>query len=74
MSMPISAIRTSAVLRFTPGMVARSSTCSEKRGELHPLDLRAKVRYGLVEVVDVGEYPADHEGMVLREMSFEGFL
>jgi hypothetical protein len=39
MSTLISAIRTSAVLRSTPGMVRRSSTCSEKGAHSPALSL-----------------------------------
>src|SRR5215204_6381147 len=37
-----------------------------ERGD-HPLDLFAKARYGLVQVVDVGHYLAHHEGMIWEE-------
>jgi hypothetical protein len=40
---PISAIRTSAVLRSTPGVVSKSPTSSEK-GALPPLYLEAQLR------------------------------
>src|SRR5215207_3357358 len=37
-----------------------------ERGD-HPLDLFAKARYGLVQVVDVGHYLAHYEGMIWEE-------
>ena len=45
-----------------------------QRGEVHPLYLFAKSRYGLVEVVDVGQNVCDHEGVLRRKVPFEGLF
>src|SRR3712207_5443659 len=44
-----------------------------ERGD-HPLYLDAQLSDGLVKVVDVSQYPADHEAMVSGESSFQCFL
>ena len=44
-----------------------------ERGD-HPLYLFAKARYGLIEVIDVGQYVPGHEGVVIREVPFEGLF
>jgi hypothetical protein len=70
---PISAIRTSAVLRSTPGMVSRSSTSSEKGAHSPTLSRGSTQSDGLVKVVDVSQHPADHEAMVSGGPSFQCF-
>src|SRR5215216_4269289 len=44
-----------------------------ERGD-HPLYLFAKARYRLIEVVDVGQYVPGHEGVMSREVPFEGLF
>src|SRR5215217_205555 len=44
-----------------------------ERGD-HPLYLSTQLTDGLIEVVDVREYPADHECMVSRETALQGLL
>jgi hypothetical protein len=70
---PISAIRTSAVLRSTPGMVSRNSTSSEKGAHSPTLSRGSTQSDGLVKVVDVSQHPADHEAMVSGGPSFQCF-
>src|SRR5215218_6963194 len=71
MSAPISAIKTSAVLRSTPGMVSRSFTSSEKGAITR--SIHAQLSNGLVKVVDVSQHPANHEAMVSGESPFQCF-
>ena len=55
MSVPISAIRVSAVLRSTPGMVARSSTFSEK-GAITRSISTLTARFTVVELEDNSQH------------------
>jgi hypothetical protein len=73
MSAPISAIRTSAVLRFTPGMLSKSSISSEKGAKFTRSISALNSPMDSSQVVDVGEDPSDHEGMVGVESSLQCF-
>src|SRR4051794_9768057 len=73
MSAPISAIRTSAVLRFTARYALQELNLLGERGEVHPLYLGTQLTNGLIQVVDVGENPSDHEGMMGGESSLQCF-
>src|SRR5215218_6216464 len=73
MSTPIYAMRDSALLRSTPGMVLRSATSSSHKGAI-TRSISSLRRYGLLQVVDVGQYIPDHEGVVRRKVPFEGLF
>src|SRR3712207_100179 len=71
MSTPISAIRVSAILRsLRPGW-CRGVRPSLRKGRIPPLDLDTKISDRLLEVVDMGQYLAHHEGMMRGEGSFQ---
>src|SRR5437660_10007879 len=62
MSTPISAMRTSAVRLFTPGIVSRRLT-SAARGH-HLIQVRTRRLNHLVEEVAVGEHLTDQKGIM----------
>src|SRR6266508_929003 len=73
MSTPISAIISSAVRCWTPGMLRSISTASPKRGD-HLLDLRRQVPDGLVQELQVGKDRAHDEGVMGSEPPGQGLL
>jgi hypothetical protein len=66
----LEAMIVSASLRFTPGW-CRGARPYLRKGCIPQLYLDAKLRDSFVEVVDVGQYLAHHEGVMRGEASFQ---